>query len=172
VDLYQHIFCIFQKQLQPDSYVGADPRTIPHQIWKEWERELKKHNYLRLIKVKNLVDVVWGVNRIQKRDFEIKYYNSTYHGESWMQKVEKLREILRIHKCDAMVVTSLTEIAYLLNLRGGDFTYLPVFRAYLVVSQRDGVILYTNRTKVSTGALLSLHYDLNENKCYQEKCVM
>jgi Xaa-Pro aminopeptidase len=152
--------------------VGADPRTIPHKLWREWERELNHHNYLRLIKVKNLVDIVWGANHSRSRDFPIKYHNSTYTGESWLQKIERLRGILKSNHCDAMVVTSLTEIAYLLNLRGGDFTYLPVFRSYLVVSQRDGVTLYTNKTKVSVEAQLGLHYDLNKNECYQEKCVM
>lgn len=151
--------------------VGADSKTTPHQLWIEWERELR-HYFLRLVKVKNIIDVIWGSDKVHSRDYFIKYLNSTYTGESWLQKVETLRGILKSHRCDAMVVTSLSEIAYLLNLRGGDFTYLPVFRSYLIVSQRDGVILYTNKSKVSVEAQLSLHYDLNENKCYKDTCVM
>lgn len=122
------------------------------------------------MKVKNLIDIVWG-NRVHSRDFQVRYHNSSYTGVSWMKKVDVLREHLKRDRCDAMVVTSLTEIAYLLNLRGGDFTYLPVFRSYLVVTHRD-ITLYTNKTKVSIDAQLSLHFDLKNSSCYREPCVM
>lgn len=69
------------------------------------------------------------------------------------------------------VVTSLTEIAYLLNLRGGDFRYVPVFRAYLIVSLKE-VILYTNRTKVHIDTELMLSFDFKTNSCYRQDCVM
>lgn len=69
------------------------------------------------------------------------------------------------------VVTSLTEIAYLLNLRGGDFRYVPVFRAFLIVTQTE-MILYTNRTKVSLEVETMLHFDFKINSCYEHPCVM
>lgn len=160
---------LLQKDIASDSTIGADPKTIPRHLWVEWELELKNH-FLRLVKVKNLIDVVWG-HRVPSRDFQIHYHNSSYTGVSWRHKVEKLREHLRRDRIDAMVVTSLTEIAYLLNLRGSDYTYLPVFRAFLIVTRSD-VTLYTNKTKVAIDAQLSLHYDLKNHSCYREPCVM
>jgi Xaa-Pro aminopeptidase len=122
--------------------------------------------------VKNLIDSIWGASRIPTRDFPIKSLNSTYSGVSWQTKVETLRGKLKSHFCDAMVVTSLTEIAYLLNLRGGDFIYVPVFRAYLIVSQRE-IILYTNSSKISLQAQLKINFDFNTKTCIDEKiCVM
>jgi Xaa-Pro aminopeptidase len=122
--------------------------------------------------VKNLIDTIWGASRAPTRDFSIQSLNSTYSGVSWQEKVEVLRGKLKAHHCNAMVVTSLTEIAYLLNLRGGDFTYTPVFRAYLIVSQRE-VILYTNPAKVSMQAQLKINFDFNTKTCIDEKiCVM
>lgn len=122
-------------------------------------------------KVKNLIDVIGGGDLVSTRDFSIKTHNSTFSGVHWHTKVEQLREQLRVYRCDAIVVTSLTEIAYLLNLRGGDYRYIPVFNAYLIVSQRE-VILYTNRTKVSTEALLMMNFDFTTNSCFKERCVM
>lgn len=69
------------------------------------------------------------------------------------------------------VVTSLTEIAYLLNLRGGDFRYVPVFRAYLIVSQEE-VILYTNKSKIHLDVEIKLNFDFKTNACHREACVM
>jgi Xaa-Pro aminopeptidase len=139
-------------------------------MWHEWERELGKE-YLRLSKVKNLIDIIGGASRVSPRDYSIKTHNSTFSGTSWQNKTDILREHLRAHRCDAIVVSSLTEIAYLLNLRGGDFRYVPVFKAYLIVSHRE-IVLYTNRTKVSIEAELMLHFDFKTNSCFKEKCVM
>lgn len=51
-----------------------------------------------------------------------------YAGERWISKIGTLRSNLSALNCDAMVVTSLTEIAYILNLRGNDIPYTPVFK--------------------------------------------
>lgn len=140
-------------------------------LWIEWERELNRYG-LEIITVKNLIDSIWGSSRTSTRDFTIKSHNSTFSGVTWQDKVSTLRKHLKSHRCDAIVVTSLTEIAYLLNLRGGDFRYVPVFRAYLIVSQRE-IILYTNPGKVTMQAQLKINYDFNTKTCINEKiCVM
>jgi Xaa-Pro aminopeptidase len=150
--------------------VGADPKTIPHRLWYDWQREFS-HKYLHLAKVKNLIDTIGGASRASPRDYSIKTQNSTFSGAPWQNKTDILRAHLRDHRCDAIVVTSLTEIAYLLNLRGGDFRYVPVFKAYLIVSHRE-VILYTNRSKVSMEAQLMLHFNFDDNSCSKQKCVV
>lgn len=161
----------FQKQLTRNSIVGADAKTIPHTLWHEWERELNRYS-LEITTVKNLIDSIWGSIRVSKRDYTIKSHNSTFAGITWEKKVANLRGHLKSHRCDAMVVTSLTEIAYLLNLRGGDFRYVPVFRAYLIVSQHE-VILYTNPGKITLQAQLLLNFDFNTKTCINERiCVM
>jgi len=38
------------------------------------------------------------------------------------------------NKCDALVVTSLDEVAWLLNLRGNDVPCNPIFLAYILVT--------------------------------------
>ena len=162
-------FLLFQKQLDADCYVGADAKTIPHNLWDTWYRELKS-KFLRMSNVKNLIDIIGGEDLVSPRDFSIKPQNSTFSGVHWHTKVEQLREQLRFYRCDAMVVTSLTEIAYLLNLRGGDYRYIPVFNAYLIVTQRE-IILYTNRTRVSTEAQLMMNFDIETNSCSKERCV-
>lgn len=159
-----------QKQIPENSYVGADPKVIPHQLWFEWERDLSRE-FLSMSKVKNLIDVIGGSSVASPRNYKIRTQNSTFSGLSWHNKTEALRETLRAHRLDAMVVTSLTEIAYLLNLRGGDFRYVPVFKAYLIVTHRE-IVLYTNRTKVSIEAELMLNFDFKINSCFKQKCVM
>ena len=123
--------------------------------------------FLRLVKVhKNLIDMVWGNSRPEARDSTVKVQPLIYAGEKWEYKVEALRESLKAIRCDAMVVTSLTEIAYLLNVRGSDIPYTPVFRAYLIITHRE-IILYLHESKLTMGTKLHL----KSYQCYHEKCI-
>lgn len=159
----------FQKQLQRDRFVGSDAKTIPHELWKDWERELRQES-LVLSNVKNLIDIIGGSDLKSTRVYSIKPLNATFSGVHWRKKVDQLKEHLRPLRCDAMIVTSLTEIAYLLNLRGGDFRYIPVFKAYLIVSQE--VYLYTDISKVSEPTELMMNFDLRRRTCLKQPCVM
>lgn len=75
----------------------------------------------------NLVDNIW-TDRPPDSTAQIKVHPLEYAGEKWQSKIQTLRKQLIADNCDAMIVTSLTEIAYLLNLRGEDFPYVPVFK--------------------------------------------
>ena len=57
-----------------------------------------------------------------------------YTGKSWPEKVSKVREKMSEKKAVGLVVTALDEIAWLLNLRGSDISYNPVFFAYVIVT--------------------------------------
>lgn len=55
-------------------------------------------------------------------------------GESRMAKIVWLRHLLEERKCDAILITALDEIAWLLNVRGSDIEYNPVVMSYLLVT--------------------------------------
>ncbi|XP_017145268.1 xaa-Pro aminopeptidase 2 [Drosophila miranda] len=149
-----------------DKRVGADPHLVPHQLWAEWERELED-KFLKLVKVNNnLVDLIWGAERPeQPKNQVIQVQAREFAGENWQDKIRELRRRLAHLGCDAMVVTSLTEIAYLLNIRGTDIPYTPVVKSYVIVSQ-DDIFFYVDHGKISLGIDLHLRTD-----CFNEDCV-
>jgi Xaa-Pro aminopeptidase len=101
---------------------------VPHYLWQEWDRELSR-NFLKLVKVnKNLIDMIWSTNRPPPGSASIKVQPVKYAGDKWELKIQTLRNSYSAIRCDAMIVTSLTEIAYLLNLRGNDIPFIPVFK--------------------------------------------
>jgi len=55
-------------------------------------------------------------------------------GREWANKVCEVREKMNEKKATGLVVTALDEIAWLLNLRGCDISYNPVFFAYVIVT--------------------------------------
>lgn len=67
-----------------------------------------------------------------------------YAGESREGKLERVRIAMKKHNADEFLLTSLEEIAWLLNLRGGDIACTPVFLSYLALSE-SSAILFANR---------------------------
>jgi len=55
-------------------------------------------------------------------------------GKEWQKKVSEVREKMSEKKAVGLVVTALDEIAWLLNLRGSDISYNPVFFAFVIVT--------------------------------------
>ena len=64
-------------------------------------------------------------------------------GESRLQKLVWLRKFLMSKDCDAILVSSLDEIAWLLNVRGSDIEYNPYVISYLYVSLERAVWFVT-----------------------------
>ena len=54
---------------------------------------------------------------------------------------------------DAMLVTAIDEVAWVLNLRGADVDYNPVFVSYLLITPAE-TTLYVDPSKVN---FISLH---------------
>lgn len=81
-------------------------------------------------------------------------------GQSWQDKVKAIRTELRELNVDGIVITALDEIAWLLNLRGNDISYSPVFKSYAYVSQSQ-VVLFVDQNKFKL-ANTKIRQHLNE----------
>ena len=57
-------------------------------------------------------------------------------------------------KLDALLVTALDEVAWLLNLRGSDVSHNPVFVSYAILTP-NGIRLYVDANKVRPLRLLA-----------------
>jgi len=67
-------------------------------------------------------------------------------GESVSSKLQRIRKALREKHADGMLVASLEDIAWTLNLRGRDSEGKPVFAGYLLISTQN-VTLYINKVQ-------------------------
>lgn len=78
-----------------------------------------------------------------------------------MSRREKLREIrgaMTAEGADVLLLTSLEDIAWLLNLRGGDVACNPVVLSYLSLTQ-DSAVLFANPAVFSPAVLEQLEAD-------------
>ena len=79
-------------------------------------------------------------------------------GESRADKCAKIRKAMEEKGADAFVLTSLDDIAWLLNIRGGDVHCCPVVLSYLVMTQK-GIKLFANENAFPAEVLDALAKD-------------
>lgn len=72
-----------------------------------------------------------------------------YLGVPWQDKVAMLRAELPKQNADAMVVSALDEVSWLLNIRGHDVPNHPVLLGYMYVSA-DKLYLFAETSKTNS----------------------
>lgn len=63
-----------------------------------------------------------------------------YAGESRTDKLARVRQEMSRVDADAYLIPNLDDIAWLMNIRGGDIAYCPFVIAYLAITQSDTVL--------------------------------
>lgn len=135
-----------KKNLSPGSKVGLDGRLFSvGQI-----RRLAKHFFDKKIDLDtncDLVGQVWGGRPLlpQNPVFEL---DVKYAGISREEKLQQVRE--KMGDADFYLVSTLDDIAWLFNLRGGDVECNPVFYAFAIVG-KDTSWLFIELAKVPAG---------------------
>jgi Xaa-Pro aminopeptidase len=121
--------------------VGFDPEAVTLATLRDLERRLEPA-CLRPTAVPGLVDAVW-LDRPDDAPAPVVAHPLTFAGETAADKLRRLRARLDALGATAMLVTALDEVAWLLNLRGGDVPMNPVALAYALV-ERDAVRLFAH----------------------------
>lgn len=118
--------------------VGVDPRLITYEL-----AGIIRSTGVTLKPVRGLVDKVL-VSPARNKKTSVFSVDTTTTGQSFGSKIADLRQALRTASADVIVLSALDEIAWLLNLRGEDIDYNPVFKSYLIVTQSE-VNLYISQ---------------------------
>ena len=84
----------------------------------------------------DLVDRIWE-DRPPLSKEPLFLLEERYSGKSTAPKLQELREAMQKAGADIHILTSLYDIAWLLNIRGGDIAYVPVVLSYLVVTETE-----------------------------------
>jgi len=78
----------------------------------------------------------------------VELYPLEYAGEDTQSKMKRIRKALQGLHADGMLMASLDDIAWTLNLRGTDVHCNPVFISYLLISATTAT-LYINKEKLT-----------------------
>jgi Xaa-Pro aminopeptidase len=89
-----------------------------------------------IVNAPDFIDSFW-TDRPAMPSSPISILDVQYAGWSRGQKLSWLRKWLSDREYDAILISALDEVAWVLNVRGGDIAYNPVVMSYLLVSQDD-----------------------------------
>ena len=109
--------------------VAMDGRCISASL----AEKISKINNIKIIEELDLVGEIWS-NRPIFKSKPVWILDEKYCGVSALEKLENVKKETRE---DYLLVTSLDEIAWLLNLRGDDIAYTPVFYSYFLMDIKD-----------------------------------
>ena len=88
----------------------------------------------------DLISPLWTKNRPAIPTSLLYEYKEIYTGESVESKLARVRQVLQERHCQALVVSALDEIGWLLNIRGKDVDYTPCLISYVVVEMEKCTI--------------------------------
>lgn len=121
--------------------LGFDGRVVSYKDALGYRKELEKKN-ARMDYEHDLVDMVWEDRPVLSAE-PVCELDVAYAGKSRADKLADVRAKMEEHGADYLVLTSLDDIAWLLNIRGGDVAYNPVVLSYAVVMKKR-VLLFAN----------------------------
>ena len=134
-------------ELQEGAVVGIDGRNIAVEEARKLAKTFNDNN-IRFDAGINFQDKVWE-GRPPIPENEVFGLDVRYTGVSRTEKLEMVRKEMKKAGASHYVICALDEIAWLLNLRGSDVEYNPVFHSFMVVSS-DTANLFINPHKVTS----------------------
>ena len=153
------------QNLKSGSRVGIDTQTISVSSFRLFQNVLNGKNIV-VAEVPDLLDLIWK-NRPQLSQNPVFELSPENTGLFRREKHEQLMHKLELRDADIQVITMLDELAWLLNLRGSDIDYNPVFTGYGWI-EKDKTILFIDKNKVPDKVAENLQNDDVEIKSYHE----
>ncbi|MDC3042192.1 M24B family metallopeptidase [Candidatus Pelagibacter sp.] len=131
------INCSFFKNLT----LGIDPKLFTKTQIKNY---FLKHNKIKYIE-KNLIDEI----KKQKKHTSIPFFSLDKNivGESVNSKLNKVTKYLKKNKCDYIFISAPENVAWILNVRGGDSPNSPIPNSRLIISKSKKILLISNLKK-------------------------
>ena len=114
----------------------------------------------------DLIKPLWIEGRPAIPQDKLYSYSEDFAGESVESKLARMREQLAKKKADAMIISALDEIAWLLNIRGNDVEYNPVVISYVVL-EADKCTLFVDPNKIDSPAQNYLDFNNIDIKPYE-----
>jgi len=153
--------------LPAGAKVGFDPfcHTVDNIRKLSAALEASGKHVVPLVSDGNLVDGVWGEAQPPLPTAPLRLHPLEWSGKSVTDKLVALRHSTSGSGAEVALVTMLDEVAWLVNCRGSDVDYNPVFVSYGMVTP-EAAILYTDGSRVPEQVLAALKAEGVEVKPY------
>ncbi|KAJ8921864.1 hypothetical protein NQ315_008496, partial [Exocentrus adspersus] len=150
-----------KEHLPKRGRIGFNPKLVSEYMWTKLKSELKGSTLDLVALNVSLVDVIWPPEERQPKESKPSFVvGIEYTGKNYTTKINETRREIQKLGADAMVITSLDEIAWLLNIRGRDVPFSPFLRSYVILDMNN-IFLYVNSSQLNQETRAYLHAGSN-----------
>ncbi|EGT3850627.1 aminopeptidase P family protein [Clostridioides difficile] len=153
------------KNIPEGGTLGFDGRVISAREGATLAEKLSKKG-IKIEYQYDLIDGIWP-DRPALSDSKAFLLDVKYCGESFSSKLARLREKMSEKGTSTHVITTLDDIAWLFNIRGGDVKYNPVVLSYAVITLKE-VYLFVDESKLNEEILNELAKENVQIKPYND----
>lgn len=115
--------------------LGFDGRVINGRLGTEL-KELAEQKKASFHTSQDLVGMIWEERPAMPME-PVFLLEEQYTGESTTSKIKRVREKMKQSNADVHILTSLDDIAWVLNIRGNDILHFPVVLSFLAITQTE-----------------------------------
>ena len=152
-------------KLPQGGCIGFDGRTV-NGAWGEKFAAIAEEKGGSLSVGEDLIDLIW-TDRPELSRAPLFILEEKYSGKSTAEKINDVRAKMAEEGADVHILTSLCDIAWLLNIRGGDIQSVPVVLSYLVLT-RDQCIWFLQEEVVDDAIRAYLKENHIETRPYDD----
>ena len=134
------------EKLEKSMCLGFDGRTVSAREVEELNMLLEEKDITFSVN-EDLIGEIWE-ERPELSCEPVMELDVKWAGESRKDKIARIREHMKAKEADMFILTSLDDIAWLLNIRGNDIHCCPVVLSYLIMIDTE-VRLYANAADFS-----------------------
>ena len=153
------------ESLKEGKTLGFDGRVICAKEGINLEKKLAKKN-IKIVYDYDLVGMIWN-DRPDLSTAKAFLLDVKYAGETFSSKLNRVRESMKEKNANVHVITTLDDIAWLFNIRGGDVKFNPVVLSYALITL-DKVYLFLDKSKLNEEILNELSKENVEIKPYND----
>lgn len=143
-------------KLEDGMCLGFDGRTVSAREAEELQ-ELLQEKHITFSVNDDLIGEIWEDRPVLSCE-PVMELDIRWTGKSRADKIAEIREQMKAKEADTFILTSLDDIAWLLNIRGNDIHCCPVVLSYLVMMENE-LRLYANAAAFSEEICSNLEAD-------------
>lgn len=151
-----------EQEMPQGGCLAFDGRMVSGALGSQLEAMLARKQ-AQILSTEDLVDLIWK-DRPGLSEAKAVLLEERYSGRTTAQKLDEIRAVMRKEGAEALLISTLDDLAWLFNLRGDDVLYNPVVLAYGCVTLEQAV-LYLDPRKLSESdqqALSALNIEIKE----------
>lgn len=137
--------------------IGFDGTTMTLSAKRTIERAFIGRRF-EVVATDDWFDLIWTARPAPPHE-PVTTLSDRYAGLTCSEKIDIIRKSFQKLGCTHHLVASLDDIAWILNARGSDITYNPVFLAYLLIGSQNAT-LCIDADRVETGLKEQLSKDV------------